>query len=72
MASKQPSQTQVPPLGMPILALLRERALLLFLCNWDLPRDMQPEQKGLAEAQTPPPHGLKATGLGHLALCSGA
>ena len=71
MAAKQPSQTQVPSPGTPILALLQE-IMLFFLSNWDLPRDMQPEQKGLAEAQAPPPHGVKATGLGHLALCSGA
>lgn len=67
MAAKQPSETQVPPPGMPILALLQE-ILSVFLSNWDLPRGMQQEQKGLAETQTPPLHGLKATCSGLLAL----
>lgn len=71
MASKQPSQTQVPPPGTPTLALLRE-ITLFFLSNWGLPGDTQPGQQELAETQASPPHGLEVTGLGHLALCFGA
>lgn len=66
MAANQPSETQVPPPGTPILALQQE-IMSFYLSNWDLPRGMQQEQKGLAETQTPL-NGLKATCLGFLAL----
>lgn len=41
--------------GHAYLSTAVRESMLLFLCNWDLPRDLQPEQKGLAKAQTPPP-----------------
>lgn len=70
-AAKQPSQMQAPPLGTLILALLWE-IVFFTLSNWELPGDMNSEQKAAAEAQTHAAHSLKATGLGQPAPSFGA